>query len=166
MNNAKELQPLPPLDTLKEFLNYNPVTGQFTWLKRPYRANTIKPGDLAGGSSGGHGYTLISFGGFKYQAHRLAWFMYYGTDPVNHVVDHKNRCRDDNRIDNLRLATISQNSGNCAATGYHKTKDGKFQACVIHKRKRHYLGTFNCPLLARMAYEAKKKELCGEFTSF
>ena len=39
-------KPLPPLEELKEFLDYNPDTGIFTWKKQV--APNIKVGQKAG----------------------------------------------------------------------------------------------------------------------
>ena len=44
--------------------------------------------------------------------HRLVFFTFNQTIPDNHVVDHINRKRDGNHIDNLREATYSENAKN------------------------------------------------------
>ena len=78
--------PLPPLEELKEFLDYNPDTGIFTWIKKP--SKKIKVGQQAG-KMHSKGYIQITFRGFLYLAHRLAYYMYHGVDPLENLVDHK-----------------------------------------------------------------------------
>lgn len=49
--------------------------------------------------------------GIKY-LHRAVWEYHNGEIPENKVIDHINRNRSDNRIENLRLATYKQNRKN------------------------------------------------------
>ena len=101
--------PLPPLEELKEFLDYNPDTGIFTWIKKPsYR---VKVGQVAG-TMNTKGYLQIAFKGIRYFAHRLAYYMYHGVDPLENLVDHKYGDGSNNEIKNLRLANNSENGSN------------------------------------------------------
>lgn len=59
-------------------------------------------------------YTMVWIGGQLYAIHRLIWIYHYGESPKQDI-DHINRNRYDNRIENLRVLTRSQNilnSGN------------------------------------------------------
>ena len=100
-------KPLPPLEELKEFLDYNPDTGIFTWIKKP--SNRVKVGQVAGVMNSWTYYIQIRFKGTDYKAHRLAYYMYHGVDPLENLVDHKHNPKTNNKIDNLRLANNSQN---------------------------------------------------------
>ncbi len=102
-------KPLPPLEELKEFLDYNPNTGIFTWIKKPNKR--IKVGQVAGIMTK-KDYVRITFKGIKYLAHRLAYYMYHGVDPLENLVDHKYGDGTNNKIKNLRLANKSQNGAN------------------------------------------------------
>lgn len=93
---------------LKEVLSYCPVSGVFTW-ENPKSHRVIK-GAIAGAKDH-YGYVVIRIDGALYKAHRLAWLYTHGIMP-NGNLDHINRVKDDNRIDNLRIANQSQNMHN------------------------------------------------------
>jgi len=93
---------------LKELLHYNPETGIFTRKTKVNRNKVI--GSIAG-TTDFHGYVAIAIDGKKYKAHRLAWLYMYGKFPDN-CIDHINNITTDNRIVNLRDATLSQNQCN------------------------------------------------------
>ena len=87
------------LAEIKRFLNYDPITGVFTWI-----ANTSprqhRIGQVAGNLDINSGYRTVSVCNKKYYEHRLAWLFIHGEWPEE--VDHINRNRSDNRICNLR----------------------------------------------------------------
>lgn len=56
------------------------------------------------------GYRQIKFKGVAYLEHHIVWFLHHGYLPK--YLDHKNRVRDDNRIDNLREFTHLENMQN------------------------------------------------------
>lgn len=98
--------------------------------------------------------------------------IYYGETPALHV-DHINGIKTDNRITNLRLSTISQNNANrdrpvnntSGLKGVSLTKKtGKWRADITANRKNHYLGEFDCPAAASLAYVLASYKLFGEFT--
>ena len=74
-------KPLPPLEELKEFLDYNPDTGLITWIKR---RQSIKVGQVAGRMTK-NGYVRVTFKGIDYLAHRLAYYMHHGIDPLENL---------------------------------------------------------------------------------
>lgn len=55
------------------------------------------------GSYDKDGYLIYKIKGKQIKAHRLVWFLCYKEFP-NGELDHINRIRDDNRIENLRIA--------------------------------------------------------------
>ncbi len=93
---------------VRDILDYDADTGVFRWRKT--RSSNATKGSIAGTIST-NGYRQINISGTRYLAHRLAWLYMFGYEPP-HTIDHINRVRDDNRISNLRLATISQNTFN------------------------------------------------------
>lgn len=93
-------------EELKEFLSYDRDTGIFVWIKPS--GNRVRSGDIAGNFD--NLYIKICISGRRYRAHHLAWLYEYGEFPK--LIDHINGNKTDNRIENLRLATTSQNAMN------------------------------------------------------
>jgi HNH endonuclease/AP2 domain len=144
-------KPIPP--EIADYISYNPETGDCHWKKLYGRR--AKLGDLIKTSA--LGYLKVGFMGDRYQLHRVVWFLHYGEDPGDMVVDHINRDRSDNRIENLRLLTQQQNTFNHGSLGitYDKSRQ-KWVAFIMRDRKTIYLGRYPCPLLAGIAYQEAK----------
>jgi hypothetical protein len=97
----------PTQEELKKVLRYDPDTGIFTW-------RVTKPGNAKKGSEAGYlndGYRKIKINDILYGAHRLSWLYMTGELPTV-LIDHKDGDRSNNRWDNLRKASDSQNQGN------------------------------------------------------
>lgn len=89
-------------------------------------------------------------------AHQFAWYMFY--DEVPNVIDHKDRVRHNNKIDNLRNGTAQQNRFNLDCKGYKWHAEGKKWVAQIMVNKQHiHLGMFEEEEDARNAYLAAKK---------
>ena len=155
-------KPLPSQKRLRELFNYDEHTGVFTW--KQVNSNRVKPGSKAGWQTDA-GYIEISVDSIRYRAHRLAWMYVYGDDPGELQVDHRNHKRTDNRLSNLRVATNQQNCFNQKESkGFYYREDcKKWQTQIRINGVQTYLGLFDCPLLARLAYEDACKEHRGEF---
>lgn len=156
------------VERLREIFHYTPETGVFTWRNNSIRGRgrEIKAGDVAGRKTA-TGYIQLSIMGVQHYANRLAWLYVYGEHPILHV-DHINGIRDDNRIVNLRQATVAENLQNLAirksnSSGFAgvswKTREGKWRAQIRSKNKRIHLGFFKTKEEASLAYLAAKKEL-------
>ena len=87
------------------------------------------------GSPAGHyndsGYLIVGIGGSAHRVHRLVFLYHYGYIPTN--IDHINGVRDDNRIENLRACTISQNGFNMKA---RENCSSKFKGVSWSKERR------------------------------
>ncbi len=84
-------------------------TDTLVWAKAPRRGVPVgKPI----GSSTPDGYRVVGVAGVKYRVHRLVWEYFNGPIPDGYEIDHVNGNPADNRIENLRLATRSQNGMN------------------------------------------------------
>ena len=154
-------------ERLIELFSYNADTGEFLWRKkwRGCRKN------LSAGSRNKKGYISIGIKGIVYYAHRLAWLYVTGNFPVD-MIDHINGNRSDNRFDNLRECTMSQNGANsgkrpCNTSGYKgvcwRREKEKFDARCTIKGKTNWLGYFDTAEKASAAYENFASAALGEF---
>ena len=156
------------MEELRAMLDYDPETGAFTW-KVKVRAQTVV-GEEAGYLNN-RGYRTIMIKGVQYLSHRLAWYYVYGVEPKEYL-DHVNSVRYDNRIDNLREATNTENMRNqgkkpnntSGFKGVHWNKGSqKFCARCWTGGKRHHLGYYDTSEEAHAAYVAFAKEHHGNF---
>jgi hypothetical protein len=113
----------------------------------------------------------VRIDGVLYLAHRLAWLYVYGALPGN-VIDHKNNTKTDNRIENLRDVTPSQNQWNTRVQKNSKSgtkgvfwdrRSRKWIARLTCKYKCVFNGYFNSLEEAVVAREAAVKRHHGEF---
>lgn len=135
-------KPLPSLEKINELLEYNRETGEFNWK---VSRGPIKAGETAGQKW--VDYIRIKIDGKSYQAHRLAWLIITGCDPAASMVHHKDADKQNNKADNLELATPSENA--CITLRgepkcYQRTGNRRqyFQACYTLDKKKITLGTF------------------------
>ena len=155
-------------ERLHKLLRYDPETGQFI---RIVAVSTQKAGTVAGRLCTVHGYCLISVDGRRYRAHRLAWLHAYGRWPQEHI-DHINGDRADNRLENLREATGSQNSQNSKrpkhnTSGYKgvswEPRSGKWLAHISVSGHLRRLGLFDDKATAAEAYAEAGRLYFGDF---
>lgn len=95
--------------------------------------------------------------------HRLVYLFCKGTTPK--YIDHINRKRDDNRIENLRECSHSDNHGNRERLGGIKfnEKHGNWKARITKNKTHFWLGTFPTKAEAVEAYNKASKKLFGSF---
>ena len=156
------------LARLREMICYDSELGLLTWKKSPRRSNI--PAGTPCGSLDRYGYAYIHLDGRNLLSHRVAWALHYGQAP-DQEIDHINGLKADNRICNLRLATAVENAANKSMTvkntsghkGVTKHSGGKWQAQLQHNGKNHYLGLFSDVTQAAAAYNAKARDLHGDF---
>jgi hypothetical protein len=155
------------VERLKELLSYDPESGEFHWLVD--RGKNANKGKRAG-TVNSKGYRVIQIDGKTLREHRLAWLYVTGSWP-EHEVDHRDLDKLNNRFDNLRPATRSQNTSNkivqanslTGVRGVNRRENGKYRAYIAVKGKRINLGTFDTLPLAHMAYIKAAVEHHGEF---
>ena len=90
------------------------------------------------------------------------------------MVDHVNRDRHDNRIENLRLANHSDNAMNAGLFSHNTTgvrgvsfnkRDQVFYAQLKLQRRTLHLGSFKTLEEAAAARKSAEMTLCGDFSA-
>ena len=104
----KPFKPLPSREYLLDTFTYD--NGKLLW-KVPPSNTTIRVGDEAGWIDS-RGWRSVRTNGHILRVHRIIYEMCVGGLTITDEIDHINRVRDDNRIENLRLATRSQQMRN------------------------------------------------------
>ena len=94
-------------DLIRRFLSYQPTSGELVWLEDKGRASK---GDVVK-TKNGEGYLVVRIGGKSYLAHRVCWFLHYGSWPTKQI-NHKHRNRTNNSILNLEDISHAQNMKN------------------------------------------------------
>jgi hypothetical protein len=164
---------LPSADYFRQFVKYDPLTGEFIWIAASARKG--KTGCKTGFKDGKDGYILVRIEDVSYRAHRLAWLLEKGEDPGHFEVDHINGDKADNRIENLRLSTRGQNRANSVHNKSSKSglkgvywckKQKKWRAQITINKKVMKLGAFANPFEAHMAYREAAVKCHGEFANF
>ena len=164
-------------DRLRQLLDYDSAIGIFRWRLRAGNDrltnswNARYAGARAGSVDRQKGYVFINLNTVHVNAARLAWLYTYGRLPVE-TIDHINGIRADNRLANLREATVAQNSYNRRGFGrsglkgaYRYPEHGAFRwkSCIRAAGKTYQLGTFETAEEAHSAYRAAAVRLHGEF---
>jgi hypothetical protein len=119
----------------KRLFEYDAAEGVLVWRKRPRsdfktnRSHTFWnnhfPGRRAGTVEKRDGYTdiVVTTLGVvqRFKAHRIIYEMHHGPIPEGMQIDHRDMDTGNNRVQNLRLATNSQNNQNKKAPRNSKT---------------------------------------------
>lgn len=155
----------PSKTLLNKLFWYNNMTGRLMWREREGNARFNKCyADKAAGVKDGTRIRVSIAGKMFYNAN-LVWIYHNGAIKGNNVIDHISRSTMDDRIQNLRSCSISENACNrtgTSKTGYKgvtKTKDGQYMARITKKGKCFYLGTFNDASFAADVYDKAAKRL-------
>jgi hypothetical protein len=171
----------PSAEHLRQCLRYD--NGKLFWLKRPLehfankKAWTIWNTKFSGKEAGyvrrveGRDRVLVGIKTIQYYRHILIWIMHKDAAPVTEL-DHENRDKMDDRIENLREATTSENacnrkrrsdniSGEKGVSWAGPSK--KWRAKIYKDGKGIHLGFFDDVASAKAAYEEAAQVHHGVF---
>lgn len=143
---------LPPREELLDNFTYDPELGNGS-------ATTMDK----------KGYVVVRYNNLVYKWHRVAYKMYHGDFDESLQVDHIDGRRDNNKIENLRLVTNTENQRNAGMrkdntsgrVGVHwGSRDKKWKAQICVDGKRMGLGTFASKAEAIYARECAERKYC------
>lgn len=150
-------------DLITKTLDYCGDTGYLYYIR------DMKSGHKCGDKAGyleNTGYIRVRIGGKNYQAHRIAWFLFYKSEPTG-IIDHIDGDKTNNKILNLRDSTRSQNLQNqkksqkgsdSGILGVSKYEN-KWIARIDLNGVQYRLGIFETKEAAGEAYLKAKREL-------
>ena len=173
MRYRKEVHTISHKELL-ERLSYSQHTGDFHWKYNPSRPrswNTRYSGTVAG-TPQKDGRKYVSIDKTLYITARLAWFYVYEIWPISDL-DHINNIPGDDRIENLREVTQSQNNMNASIRSDNKsgykgvtwhTGAKKWRAKIKVDGKQIHLGFFKDARSAGLAYNEAAQKYFGEFS--
>lgn len=102
--------------------------GQLFWKVKPHKRANI--GDKVG-TPHSMGYIQVCLNNTLTLLHTIVWEIHNGPVPLGMEIDHINRIRTDNRIENLRLVTRKENQRNRG-----KRSDNKSGVTGVYFEKR------------------------------
>ena len=156
------------VDLLNHLFKYDKETGELRW---DVKKAGVTYGAIAG-CSNGRGYLVARVNGNLYYVHRLIFLMHKGYLPK--IIDHINGDKLDNRIENLRSATVGQNQHN-RKTNTNNTSGykgvcwdkamKKWRARIKLEDKSIHLGYFTNAEEADKVVRAAREELHGSFAN-
>lgn len=168
------MRKLPNQAVLHEWFDYDPATGIFVWKKVHY-SNPHLLGKPAGTKNRKTGYVFIGVPGFgQLGAHRLAWIYVHGLTIGGAEIDHRDTNPSNNAIDNLCIATSSEqkqnkkvqsnNRSGLKGAYYHAAHKGKkWRTQIKVEGKIIFLGYFHTAEEAHAAYGEAAIKHFGEF---
>lgn len=155
----------------KEYINHHfeyHKSGNLIIKNKRYQCDVV--GSLLKNRPHHSGYVYIEHNRKSIALHAVIFILHYGYRPK--FIDHINRNKSDNRIENLRPATRSQNNFNIKKRKNNKSgfrgvslckESGKWKAQISINNKKINLGRFKFKKDAYAAFVKSAKENYGKF---
>jgi len=157
----------PTIERLRALFSYDPQTGVLTSkVDRPKR-----PVGSVIGTRSNHGALICRVDYKILYVHRIVWMLFYGREPIK-FIDHINGNPADNRIANLREASVQENGWNAPGKngrlkGAHWSNwEQKWRSSINVNGTTHHLGWFDAKEDAAKAYEQASRKMHGAFSFY
>lgn len=139
---SRPIDPDVTIDHLRSLFRYDPVTGVVTnRVRRNYKAPAGAEIGTEFENAKGQKYRRVRIGRKMVLVHRLVWFMETGAWPEGEI-DHVNGDGRDNRWENLRDVTASQNKANLVRL--KRNNQSGVQGVCFDTRKLVWVAQLNC----------------------
>lgn len=151
----------PSQTDVKKLFSYDDIAAALRWnirdvssgvSKRNLKSWNIKHAGKLAGHQDNQGYAKICLNKQVYSAHRLIWILHFGEIPEGLEIDHIDGNRSNNRPENLRLVTHSENCKNSrklrptgelkSGVHWHASRQ-KWRARVGYNMQRMHLGFYD-----------------------
>lgn len=160
----------PAVDRLLELFSHEGGRLFWQWFNRYHPDTYQKEAGSVRIGRHGQGRWVVKIGGRPYWRAHIVFAMTHGRWPEGQI-DHINGNALDDRPENLRDVTPTQNAWNHRTRakrsplpmGVRALRGGKYQARIGYMKRSIHLGVFATPEEAAMVYRAKRKELFGEY---
>lgn len=162
----------PTLERIAFLFRVDADNGRVFWKNPPKQHPRLR--DAEAGSLRpnhcGKMYCRIKIGRVAINRGHLIFFVVHGRWPLA-LLDHISGVSTDDRIANLREATVTQNAWNhkkrrkdsSLPMGVRRAVSGRYVARIACNKKKISIGTFDTAEQAAAAYITKRSELYGAF---
>lgn len=174
--------PLPSQAILNEYFRYDKVSGKLFWrVGTEFRPGYTRRNEKEAGSRmypDENSYMALRLKQKAFMVHRIIWCLVTGKDPEELEIDHIDGIKDNNKWDNLRLATHDNNNQN---TKIQSNNSSGFKGVAWHKQRQCWrayvsvgprgsskqisLGLHRTAEAASEAVRVYREQLHGEFTN-
>ena len=119
----------------------------------------VKGWKLIKGCLSNQGYKVVFLNNKRYSVHRIIAYAFLGLDINNpkQCIDHIDRNKLNNSLNNLRIVSHQENMFNKNVKGYTKSKN-KYRAYINLNHQRLNIGYFNTKEEAHQAYLKEKEK--------
>ena len=161
-----KLNPMPSKNELQVLLRYETETGFLFWKKTNKRAGSMPKYTCLKHCQ----YRRITVSRVAYIEHRIIYQLHYGDLTTQDAIDHIDRNKLNNKIENLRKADVylnNQNQGDRKnnTSGYKGVSWSKqrqqWRATITVKNKHKHIGFFICKEKAYEAYLGARVKYYG-----